>query len=183
MEEKVLTSINFDTLVNELKKTVFKNHLNIFDLIIDDLYTLSYNNFTCYKANMSIIKCRKLPTIDYKEISYFENMARTVGESRVNCKSKINKIIHNHYNSGNNVTTPKNWMSDDIVYSVGEMLDRISIEFIKQNHFMKNEDDNHKIEISKTWEERVKKYLRQKLDEIKKKGYYDIIDETRTYKV
>lgn len=179
--EEILVSINFQTLINNLKTGVFKNHQDIFDIIFDDFIILCENNFTCYKANMSVIKCRKSSDVDHKQISYFEGLARTVGESRVNCKAKINRKIHNMFN--NPETPPENWMSDDIVYSVGEMLDRISIEFIKQNHFSMNQDDKPKIEISYMWENRVEKYLEQKLNEIKRKQFYSVVDETRTYKI
>jgi len=181
MKEKTLISIDFTDLLDDLKENVFNNHLNIYDSIEDDLITLCDNNFTCYKANMSVIKHRKREDVDHKAISYFENVARTVGESRVNCKAKINKTIHNLF--GEVTDNAEGWTSDDIVYSVGEMLDRIGIEFLKQKHFVHNEDDTRKSEISKDWENRVKKYLKQKLEEITTKQFYEVVEETRTYKV
>jgi len=177
----ILTSINFDVLIDDLKNNIFLNHKLIFSAIYEDLVTLCDNNFICYKSNMSIIKCRKKNDTDHKGISYFENISRTVGESRANCKSRINKIIHDLY--GNEIVLPENWMSDDIVYSIGEMLDRISIEFIKQMHFMSNSDDIKKINASKKWEGRVRKYLLQKLEEITIKQFYEISEESRTYNV
>ena len=75
-------------------------------------------------------------------------------------------------------------MSDDIVYSIGEMLDRIGIEHIKQNHFLFDEvGSGEKMEGSKKWQNRVMKYLTEKLDEIERKQFYEVNDEMRTYKV
>jgi hypothetical protein len=183
MENKILKTIDFSTLLADLRFGVFKNHSNIFDTILNDLITLCNDNFICYQLNMSILECRKMDNIDHQGISSYEGLVRRVGESRVNCKAKINKTIHNIYSNPNEAVEPENWMSDDIVYSVGEMLDRISIEFIKQNHFIYNSEDSKKIEASRKWEARVRKYLLLKLEEIEKKQFYEIAEETRTYNI
>ena len=181
MKDAILMNIDFTNLIENLKTVVFKDHSDVFEAIQTDLVILADSNFTCYKANMEIIKARKDYDIDFKKIAYFENMARTVGEMRVNSKLNINKTIHKLFPNEVSVET-ETWMSDDIVYSIGEMLDRISIEYIKQNHYSDVNDDPSKIENSKIWQDRVKKYLTQKLDEIVKKGFYELNVESRTYK-
>jgi hypothetical protein len=182
MENQILSNIDFSVLIEDLKINIFINNMSIYEAIYEDLIMLCDTNFICYKSNMSIIKKRKEDNIDYKTISSLENISRTVGESRSSCKSKINRIIHDLYD--NEIIPPENWMSDDIVYSIGEMLDRISIEYIKQTHFACSQiDDIKKIEPSKKWEERVRKYLLQKLEEIEKKQFYEIAEEMRTYNV
>jgi len=180
MKEKILRTIDFGTLIDRLENETFKNHVDVFNVIVDDLVVLCDSNFMCYKANMEIINARKEKDVNIKDISYFENIARTVGESRVNRKAKINQKINGLYN--NPPTEPEGWMSDDIVYSIGEMLDRISIEHIKQNHFLFDNMED-KTKASKKWQKRVMKYLTEKLDEIEKKQFYEINDEARTYKI
>ena len=180
MKEKILRSISFEPLIVRLESEIFKNHQKVFNEILDDLHVLCDSNFLCYKANMEIINCRKEKDVNFKDISYFENIARTVGESRVNRKAKINQKINGLYK--NTLIEPTNWMSDDIVYSVGEMLDRISIEHIKQTHFS-SEDMEEKLIGSKKWQDRVMNYLLLKLNEIERKGFYEINDEMRTYKI
>ena len=174
MKEKILRTIDFSVLLETLEKEMFNNHSNIFEVIIDDLVVLCDSNFMCYKANMEIINSRKEKDVNIKDISYFENIARTVGESRVNRKAKINQRVNALYN--NQPTEPEGWMSDDIVYSIGEMMDRISIEHIKQNHF-KFDNNVDGITASKRWQERVMRYLSLKLDEIERKQFYEINDE------
>jgi len=181
MKEAILMNINFRNLIDELRNIVFINSSDIYENIQNDLIILCDSNFTCYKANMEIIACRKEVDIDYKKIAYFENMARTVGEMRVNSKLNINKIIHKMFSKVKEYET-ETWMSDDIVYSIGEMLDRISIEYIKQNHYSTIHDGEVKTINSKIWQDRVKNYLTKKLDEIAKKGFYELNVESRTYK-
>jgi len=182
MKEKILRTIDFSVLIDRLEEGPFKNHPQIFNEIVDDFVVLCDSNFMCYKANMEIINCRKENEVNFRDISYFENTARTVGESRVNRKAKINKKINGLFNG--NPTEPTDWMSDDIVYSIGEMLDRIGIEHIKQNHFLFDEvGSGEKMEGSKKWQNRVMKYLTEKLDEIERKQFYEVNDEMRTYKV
>ena len=87
MKEKILRTIDFSVLIDRLEEGPFKNHPQIFNEIVDDFVVLCDSNFMCYKANMEIINCRKENEVNFRDISYFENTARTVGESRVNRKA------------------------------------------------------------------------------------------------
>jgi len=151
---------------------------------------LSDANFRCYRANMIAIDGRKLNKSAevqsnfnlYKLIAEMEWVARSVGEYRVASKANINRYISN-VKTVNEIITPENWMSDDIVYSVGEMMDRLSIETIKREDFRVNNRPAHMTESSQKLSNRVEKYLRAKLEEIDKKGFYECVHEQRTYDI
>jgi len=151
---------------------------------------LSDANFRCYRANMIVIDGRKLnkgAVVQsnfnlYKLIAEMEWVARSVGEYRVASKANINRYISN-VKTINEIVEPENWMSDDIVYSVGEMMDRLSIETIKREDFRVNNRPVHMTEASQKLSNRVEKYLRAKLEEIDKKGFYECVHEQRTYDI
>lgn len=137
-------------------------------------------NFKCFQANMQIIKLREGGDGEHiwKQVSDNEYIARTVGEKRVSIKAQINSII--------TAMCPKlvdrsvdHWADDDIVYSVGEMVDRILIEGIKQTYFLTVEE-SVKYKKSYDWQNRVLKFLRQKMTNVRQFGY-ESIEETRTY--
>lgn len=141
---------------------------------------LSDANFRCYRANMVVIANRKKDIPDNNLIADMEWVARNVGEYRVSSKARINMAISGFF--GPKRTTPLDtWVSDDIVYSVGEMMDRLSIETIKREDFFKNNRPAHMTDSSQELSDRVEKYLRAKLTEIPEKGFYECIHEQRTY--
>lgn len=145
---------------------------------------LSDANFKCYRANMLVIESRKLSKYKdfklHKLISDMEWVARSVGEYRVSSKARINKFI-SRVKTVKDATFSDAWVSDDIVYSIGEMMDRLSIEVIKREDFSKNNRPQHMMSDSKNLSARVEKYLKVKLEEIDEKGFYECIHEQRTY--
>ena len=152
--------------------------------LMEYITILSDANFKCYRANMIVIETRKLNNHDeinlYKLIADLEWVARSVGEYRVSSKARINKFISRAKNSKEIMPTDT-WTDDDIVYSVGEMMDRLSIEVIKREDFSKNNRPNHMRESSQELSNRVERYLIAKLNEINEKGFYECIHEQRTY--
>ena len=147
--------------------------------IIECFNALCNANLDCYRSNMSILDIRKNDPENYKGIANFEWKARSVGEIRVGSKAKINQIIAERFGSTPMVTLDIQTY-DDIVYSVGEMLDRISIEYIKCVYFSQRGETEKRVR-SKNWAARVGGYLKLKLQETKTKGYYECVDEQRTY--
>lgn len=177
----------------------YKNIIGIFSKYFTERETedlmmfvdiLSDANFRCYRANMIAIDGRKLNKDAvvqsnfnlYKLIAEMEWVARSVGEYRVASKANINRYISN-VRTINKIVDPENWMSDDIVYSIGEMMDRLSIETIKREDFRVNNRPSHMTEASQKLSDRVEKYLRAKLEEVSKKGFYECIHEQRTYDI
>jgi hypothetical protein len=162
--------------------TIFSRHFLDVDVreLMEYVEILSDANFRCYKANMVVIEERKKDVVDDTIISEMEWVARSVGEYRVSSKARINKFI-------SRIKTIKNFMgpdivaSDDIIYSIGEMIDRLSIETIKREDFAKNNRAAHMSISSKELSARVEKYLKNKLNEIDRKGFYECVDEQRTY--
>ncbi len=137
-------------------------------------------NFRCYKANMVVIKSRKENEDNYKLIADMEWVARSVGEYRVSSKARINLYISQIRSEGT-ASSNATWITDDVVYSIGEMMDRLSIETIKREDFFRNKRPNHMRAASQRLSDRVEKYLRIKLKEIDMKGLYECIQEQRTY--
>jgi len=177
----MLNDIDFSEMFS-LFEDIFKDK-DYYNLeMIDKIKQLAYANFKCYQANMNILLARRLEDSNekYKTISDNEWIARSVGEQRVNAKLTINQLISQSFVSDK--TSPSSWLEDDIVYSVGEMIDRILIESIKQNDFLSN-NEKDKIEKSKYWQQRVCAYLKKKVSEIEEKGFYEAIGEMRTYKI
>jgi len=141
---------------------------------------LSDANFRCYRANMLVIAERKDGMVDHKFIADLEWVARSVGEYRVSSKARINKTISGFFPAKENVIS-KTWANDDVVYSIGEMMDRLSIEYIKREDFSKNNRPKHMINASQDLSDRVEKYLIVKLNEIDEKRFYECVHEQRTY--
>ena len=158
--------------------------------LMEYVEVLSDANFRCYRANMIAIDGRKLNKDAvvqsnfnlYKLIAEMEWVARSVGEYRVASKANINRYISN-VKTINKIGEPENWMSDDIVYSIGEMMDRLSIETIKREDFRVNNRPAHMTEASQKLSDRVEKYFRAKLEEVDKKGFYECVHEQRTYDI
>lgn len=152
--------------------------------IMEFVHVLSEANFKCYIANMKIIAHRKdvEVAVDNKLIADFEWVARSVGEYRVSSKARINLYISRVRTEGNTLVS-STWENDDVLYSIGEMMDRLSIEFIKRKDFSKNNRPDHMRKSSQELSNRVEKYLLSKLQEIHEKGFYECIHEQRTYDI
>jgi|TARA_R110000824_G_scaffold298422_2_gene486657 hypothetical protein len=155
------------------------NIVNVDD-IKSKIECLADANFQCFQANMRIIELRKDEEshTKWKQISDNEYIARTVGEKRVAAKAEINSTIASLYPKSNDGAI-SSWTDDDIVYSVGEMIDRILIEDIKQTWFL-DIKENEKYKKSRDWQNRVLDFLRKKFVQIRKHGY-ESIEEMRTY--
>lgn len=162
-------------------RTVFIKNLNI----------LSAANLSIYQANMRALEFRKRNYPDLMVYSRLELQARKFGERRVRAKSALNVFINAIYpTKGLDILPPSDWMSDDIVYSVAEMLDRLIIEEIKRADYAMRmrtmstldvKSLKRKIALSNKWSRAVKRFLEVKLEEIERKGYYECVEETRTY--
>lgn len=137
-------------------------------------------NFRCYKANMMVIQGRKEDPNNHRLFADMEWVARSVGEYRVASKARINQYISKVRSLAPTVD-PQGWISDDIVYSIGEMMDRLSIETIKIGDFNQNNRPKHMIDAVEKLRGRVERYLIQKLEEIRQKGFYECVHEQRTY--
>lgn len=161
---------------------IFSKHFSIDTVaeIMGYVTILSDANFRCYKANMVVIAERKKKLPSDNLVADMEWVARSVGEYRVSSKARINKFISD-VKSIKGVMKAEVWGSDDIVYSIGEMMDRLSIETIKREDFSKNNRPNHMVVASQELSNRVEKYLKAKLKEIDHKGFYECIHEQRTY--
>lgn len=192
----IIDKVDFKRLIDSLN-VLFTTHLNkarlekIEKQLIDKIEILADANLLCYKANMTVIAERKKSKVDTQLISDMELQARTVGEQRVKSKAVINSLLNNAYPYTNKQNPlSENWMSDDIVYSVGEMIDRLTIEQIKVEDYqarLRELQEEQKSELesrikqSQKWTSRVLRYLDLKLKEIDRKGFYECVEETRTY--
>ncbi len=192
----ILENVIFTDLINEIMADFGKNLLKpAFDQIRGEIQRnlefLAIANLRCYQANMIVIAERKKGSVDHSLISAMELQARVVGEQRVKSKATINLLIGELYPTAGRTSESKRgqWISDDIVYSVGEMLDRLTIETIKRADYaarMAEPGENSECLLAKTtqsndWSNRVTRYLRYKLEEIHQKGFYECAAETRTY--
>jgi hypothetical protein len=177
----ILNSIDFKDFFTHIR-SIFSKHFSEDQVnqIMDFVEILADANFRCYRANMIVIAERKEQSPRLKLITDMEWVARSVGEYRVSSKARINKYISN-VKSLKEVSEAESWVTDDIVYSIGEMMDRLSIETIKREDFRINNRPSHMIEASQKMSGRVEKYLVQKLEEIDKKGFYECVHEQRTY--
>lgn len=184
----ILNHIDFNNFFADVKD-IFSKHFteDQTNQIMEFVDVLSDANFRCYRANMIAIEGRKaLKKYDVfnlnKLVANMEWVARSVGEYRVASKANINRYISN-VKTINEITPPEAWTSDDIVYSVGEMLDRLSIETIKREDFRVNNRPAHMMMSSQKLSSRVEKYLIFKLNEIDTKGFYECVHEQRTYDI
>ena len=181
----ILETIDFTAFFAHVR-SIFSNHFSTeeTDDIMEFVDILSDANFRCYKANMIVIKERKANTEDDKLMSDMEWVARSVGEYRVASKANINRHISNIMSVKQSLDPTKlseSWVNDDIVYSIGEMMDRLSIETIKREDFRVNNRPDHMRAATQELSDRVERYLRTKLKEVDEKGYYECIHEQRTY--
>jgi len=195
----ILKKVDFSPIYQKIKKLFSENFsakklTKIKDKLQKEIRQLARANFICYQANMKIIELRKRGEKNPKPYSELDLLVRVVGEQRVEAKSKINALIHKSYHHKQRaLVQTKNWTNNDIVYSVGEMIDRLIIEFIKMSDYktqLKNAKSNvdierfkTKISLAREWSNRVEKYLQCKLQEIDKKRFYDYVEETRTYNI
>jgi hypothetical protein len=177
----ILETIDFKPFFKHIEG-VFNPHFSAKETrhIMKFVSILADANFRCYKANMIVIKERKKTTVRNDIIADMEWVARSVGEYRVASKANINRYISN-IKTIKEAVPPINWMSDDIVYSVGEMMDRLSIETIKREDFRVNNRPKRMTQATQKLSDRVEKYLRAKLVEIDAKGFYECVHEQRTY--
>ena len=177
----ILEDMDFTDFYKHVRD-IFSKHFSEEELVelMEYVEILSDANFRCYKANMIVIKARKEDIDNHKLVSEMEWVARSVGEYRVSSKARINKFI-SITKFVKDVVEPYTWVSDDIVYSIGEMMDRLSIETIKREDFAKNNRAKHMLESSQKLFGRVEKHLKAKLNEIDKKGFYECVEEQRTY--
>lgn len=163
----------------------FLKHEDLRKSFFENVYNLVIANYRCYEMNNLILSIRRgqenLTNPD-KNIASLEWQVRQVGELRVDSKNNINKILATAYNSSAKIN-PINIIEDDISYGVGEMIDRIIIESIKQSHYKRfpSLDSESKIESSNLWRNRVFNHLQAKVESIKIRGYYEVAPETRTY--
>lgn len=165
---------------NKIEKTVMEN-----------VEFLADANYRCYVANMTILEERRKKVVDTRIISDMELQARIVGEQRVRAKAAINSLLSSVYPPpcDQGMEEPRNWTTDDIVYSIGEMIDRLTIERIKAEDYALRIEQNEKeasdmeskIELSRRWSSRVCRYFSLKLQEISRKEFYEAVSETRTY--
>jgi len=149
--------------------------------LMEKVRKLAQANFDCFLANMKILDARRRDKEGLKDISDAEWVARSVGELRVRTKAEINQRISDHAGRSSPDTTPLSWETDDVVYSIAEMLDRLIIEAIKRQFFILTGKPKESSDISKAWSDRVYKHMSNKLLEIDRKGFYESIREMRTY--
>jgi len=177
----ILENMDFTDFYKHIRD-IFSSHFSEAEVeeLMEYVEILSDANFRCYKANMIVIRDRKEDPDNHEIVSEMEWVARSVGEYRVSSKARINKYISD-VKSTKDISEPTIWVSDDIVYSIGEMMDRLSIETIKKEDFAKNNRPAHMTESSQELSDRVEKYLKLKLKEVDKKGFYECVHEQRTY--
>ena len=176
----ILENIDFTEFFEEMI-LLFSREFNKEEVlqIMEYVEILADANFRCYKANMIVIAERKKNFPSNKLIADMEWVARSVGEYRVSSKARINKYISD-IKPKQSLTVTDNWMDDDVVYSIGEMMDRLSIEFIKRKDFTENNRSKHMFRSSMDLSTRVRRYLVQKLSAIQRVGY-ECVHEQRTY--
>lgn len=177
----ILENINFVEFFSNVRSIFLKHFTDEqVSILMEFVDILSDANFRCYKANMFVIADRKNDVVDTALVSEMEWVARSVGEYRVSSKARINKYISD-VKSTTSPSEAASWITDDVVYSIGEMMDRLSIETIKREDFKVNKRPSHMTEASQKISNRVEKYLIQKLNEVDEKGFYECVHEQRTY--
>lgn len=154
---------------------IFKAALPCLEESIGPLFSPLFDaNYKCCEANNAILALRKEGGDNSVQISQHEWTARSVGEKRVQIKSKINHLIARAF--------PKlatgHWSEDDIVCSIADLVDRICIENIKQGIFAGVSEEKRL--KSSDWCQRVLVYLMNKLESVRHNGY-ECLDEMRTY--
>lgn len=178
----ILETLDFTAFFNRTKE-IFSKHFSDEEVnrLMEFVEILADANFRCYKANMIVIQARKDDVDNHKLVSEMEWVARSVGEYRVSSKARINRYISQVKSIQQVTEGGLNWTTDDIVYSIGEMMDRLSIEVIKREDFAKNNRPKHMSDASQTMSNRVERFLKEKLKEIDHKGFYECVHEQRTY--
>jgi hypothetical protein len=192
----ILNRVNFDPIIARVKN-IFRRGLGearyrkISGPLDRNLSVLSKANLAIYQVNMKALDFRRKKHKDLWVYSKLELQARKSSEQRVQSKSKINLLVSGLYPINDKRTSSiKDWMSDDVVFSVAESIDRILIETIKCADYIAHLSDSipvnarawrEKIILSERWGSTVEDFLKNKLKEINRKGYYECIQETRTY--
>lgn len=182
----------FESLQASLAAYLERERLNkIGKQLMENIRILADANLKCYQTNMAVIAEREKGNVDTQLISDRELQTRIVGERRVKTKAVINALLNSVYPlTDEKKVVQENWMSDDILYSVSDMIDRLTIERIKVEDYQARMEEGtaeqaaemaKKIKQSQVWSERVRRYLNLKLQEIERKGFYECVEETRTY--
>jgi len=70
-----------------------------------------------------------------------------------------------------------------LVYSVGELIDKLIIEFIKEKDLSQHSLSyvRKALESTRRLIERIKNCLEEKLREVEGKDFYEYVEEARTY--
>lgn len=191
----IVEKINFSNLFSKIESFLISSfgkdiYSKIERPLIENFNQLMNANLSIYKANMKALEFRGHNHSDLTVYSHLELKARKLAEQRVKTKVKINKLINKIYPTGKLYLQPENWTTDDIVYSIGEMIDRLIIEEIKRADYFtriqnvsisERKNVRKKILLSRKWSKEVEHFLKLKLKEVNKKGYYECLKETRTY--
>ena len=133
----IIDSIDFSDLFDSIQASfaanIEKGRLNkILKQLTRNVGLLADANLKCYHYNMRTIAERKKLPVDHRLISNLDLEVRIINECRVKARARINSLLSSVYphTEDKNVTS-ESWMTDDIVYSVGDMIDRLIIERIK----------------------------------------------------
>ena len=137
---------------------------------------LCESNLRCCEANMGILEHRRRAVPDAHAISMLEATARRVGEIRVRTRGEINVHLATQLGGGE----PESLDPIDLVASVGDMLDRMSIEWIKGQTYDGAGADK-KREMSRRLYNAAHAVYLAALLRAKRRGAYHCFTEPRTY--
>jgi hypothetical protein len=140
---------------------------------------LAAANFACFEANMEIIELRRGRIFmfqPHRKISALESQARRVGEERVRCKNALNRLLQD----SSPIRNPLHpWVQ---LFTFGDCLDRLTIEAIKQDHFLRS-GNTEAFESSKALSDTVQDEMRAMVKIALSEGCYETHVEQRTYKL
>lgn len=177
--QRIFRDIIPENQLQRIKKKLFKA-----------IESLAKINFICYQTNMQLIAEWKNKNQNLEAISILDLKLRKYGEYRVKKKNYINASIHSIFNKRSKKAVIKNWTDIDLAYTIGDMIDRLTIEMIKITDYemrlkraKKDEKKNllAKKMLAERWMESVMICLNKKLNNINNKKFYEIAEETRTY--
>lgn len=191
----ILKKITFNYLLKRIQRifndTISENKLQkIKKKLFKAIKSLAETNFICYQINMQLIEEWKNKNQNLKAISVLDLKLREYGEYRVKKKNYINASIHSIFSRQPKRMNVKNWMDIDLAYTIGDMIDRLTIETIKIADYkmrLKRVKKDQKINLlskkilAERWMESVMICLSKKLNNINNKNFYDVGEETRTY--
>ncbi len=132
-------------------------------------------NQACCSANMGVIAERKYAVPDTHVISELERTARRVGEVRVKTRGEINSTLAVQLGG---TGEPE---ARDIVMSVGDLLDRLSIEVVKAQVFGAGLEADAKRTQSRRLAAAARQCYVDALARARRQGYYHGYTEARTY--